>query len=87
MADNGFPKTVEGVVATLVDIYAHQGNSEIVEILESASARFELTGFDNWNDGTSTYALMVEIPVPLFASAEPRLGEIEKGICSKLAAI
>lgn len=87
MAENGFPKAVEDVVATLVDIYRHQGNSEIVEILESASARFELTDFDNWNGGTSTYALMLDIPVPLFASAESKLEEIEKGICSKLAAI
>jgi hypothetical protein len=87
MAENGFPKAVEDVVATLVDIYRHQGNSEIVEILESASARFELTDFDNWNGGTSTYALMLDIPVPLFASAESKLEEIEKGICSKLATI
>ena len=87
MAENGFPKAVEDVVATLMDIYRHQGYSEIVEILESAHARFELTNFDNWNGGTSTYALLLDIPVPLFASIESRLEDIEKGICSKLATI
>ena len=87
MADSGFPKVVEDVVATLVDIYRHQGQSEIVEVLESASARFELTDQDNWNGGTYTYALMLDIPVPLFASVESKLQGIETGICSKLATI
>lgn len=87
MAESGFPKAVEDVVATLVDIYRHQGQSVIVEILESASARFEVVDYDNWNGGTSTYALMLDIPVPLFASVESKLQEIEKGICSKLATI
>jgi len=87
MAESGFPKAVEDVVATLVDIYRHQGHSDIVEILESASARFELTDYDNWNGGTSTYALMLDIPVPLFASVESKLQGIEKGVCSKLATI
>src|ERR1035441_8774043 len=84
MAEVGFPKAVEDVVATLVDIYRHQGQSEIVE---SASARFELTDQDNWNGGTYTYALMLDIPVPLFASVESKLQEFEKGICSKLSTI
>jgi TIR domain len=87
MATDGFPKPVEDVVATLVDIYRHQGQSDIVEILESASARFELTDQDNWNGGTYTYALMLDIPVPLFASVESKLQEVEKGICSKVTTI
>lgn len=87
MAENEFPKAVEDVVATLVDIYRHQGPSEIVDILESASARFELTNIDNWNGGTYTYALMLDIPVPLFANVESKLPTIEEMICSKLATI
>jgi hypothetical protein len=87
MAENEFPKTVEDVVATLVDIYRHQGQSDIVEILESASARFELKDYDNYNGGTSTYALVLDIPVPLFASVESKLQTIEKGIYLKLGMI
>jgi hypothetical protein len=67
--------------------YRHQGMFEIVEVLESSSARFELTDCDNWNGGTYTYALMLDIPVPVFASVESKLQDIEKGICSKLATI
>jgi len=85
MAEGEFPKTVEEVVGTLVDIYRHQGQSDIVEILESASARIEQTHYDNWNGGTYTYALMLDVPVPVFAAQEAKLQEIEKSSSSKLA--
>ena len=82
-----FPKSVEEVVATLADIYRHQRESKIVELLESASARIEQIGYDNWDGGTYTYALMLDVPVSIFASVEPNLKEIEKSISSKLATI
>jgi hypothetical protein len=44
MAESRFPKTAEEVVGTLVDIHRHQGQSDIVELLESASARIEVNG-------------------------------------------
>lgn len=50
MGEEGFPKAVEDIVATLADIYRHQSESDIVELLESASARIEQTGYDNWHD-------------------------------------
>lgn len=87
MAKNGFPKSVEDVVATLSDIYRHQNQLDIVELLESASARIEQTDYDNWNGGTYTYGLMLDIPVAVFASVEPKLTEIEKSISSKLSII
>ncbi len=85
MAESGFPKTVEEVVGTLVDIYRHQGQSDLVELLESASARIEQTDYDNWSGGTYTYALMLDVPIPVFATLEPKLPDFEKNISSKLA--
>ena len=29
--------------------------------------------YDNWNGGTYTWALRLEVPVPLYATLEPRL--------------
>ncbi len=87
MSKSGFPKSVEDVVATLADIYRHQGQSDIVEVLESASARIEETNYDNWNGGTYTYTLMLDIPVSVFSSVESKLEDIEKGISSKLSII
>src|ERR1035441_661106 len=87
MAENGFPKAVEEVVGTLVEIYRHQGQSGVVELLESASARIEMIHSDGWNGGTYTYALMLDVPVPVFATLEAKLPDIEKSISSKLAII
>jgi hypothetical protein len=42
---------------------------------------------DGWNGGTYTYALMLDVPVPVFATLEAKLPDIEKSISSKLAII
>lgn len=53
-------------------------------MLESAHAYFDETNYDNWNGGTYTWALRLEVPVHIFASVEPRLSSIEKEISAKL---
>jgi hypothetical protein len=87
VGESGFPKSVEEVVATLADIYRHQEQHEIVELLEGASARIEQIGYDKWDGGTYTYGLMLDVPVLLFVRVESKLAQVEKGISSKLAAI
>jgi hypothetical protein len=87
MADRQFPKAVEDIIATLADICRHQGQADIVELLESAVPRIELTEHDNWNGGTYIFALILDIPVAVFAKVEPKLQEIEKSILSKLEKI
>lgn len=87
MAEDGFPKSVEDVVATLADIYRHQDELDIVELLETASARIDQTDYDNWNGGTYTYTLKLDVPVPIFAKVEPKLEALEKSIAAKLAVI
>ncbi|MCW5557912.1 MAG: toll/interleukin-1 receptor domain-containing protein [Verrucomicrobiae bacterium] len=85
MAEAGFPRPVAEVVMTLSDIFRHQRKSEITEVLESVHAWFDNTRYDNWNGGTYTWALRLEVPVPIFALVEPRLSEIEKEIREKLS--
>lgn len=87
MPNDGFPKPVSEVVATLADIFRHQGRGEVLELLESAHAHFDETNYDNWNGGTYTWALRLEVPVPLYATLEPRLAAIEKEIGAKLSYI
>ena len=84
MREAGFPKPVVEVVATLADIFRHQRRTEVVELLENAHAWFDNTEYDNWNGGTYTWALRLEVPVPIFASIESQLSKIEKEITEKL---
>ncbi len=83
--ESAIPQLVGEVVATLADIFRHQRQREILELIESAHARFDETNYDNWNGGTSTWALRLEVPVQIFASVEPRLEAIEKEIGGKLS--
>ena len=84
MPEGQFPTPVAEVVATLADLFRHQNRTQLVELLESAQAWFDNTGYDNWNGGTYTYALRLEVPISLFASIEPRLPQVEKEISEKL---
>lgn len=85
MSEATIPQRVSEVVTTLADIFRHQRQREVVELLESADAHFDETNFDNWNGGTYTWALRLKVPVPIFAAVEPRLEAIEKEIGLKLS--
>ena len=85
MPEASFPKSVTEVVTTLADIFRHQHQTEIVELLEKSHAWFDNTGYDNWNGGTYTWALRLEVPVPIFASVEKRLPKIEKEVAEKIS--
>ena len=84
MPDAGFPRPVGDVVSTLAEIFRQQGRAELVEVLQSANASFDQIDYDNWNGGTSTWALRLEVPVSVFASIESRLPNVEKEIEAKL---
>lgn len=87
MPEHVFPMAAEDVVATLAEFFQHQGRSDIVELLDNASAHLEQTDYDNWNGGTYTYGLMLDVPVPIFANVEPNLDEVEKIVSEKLSTI
>jgi hypothetical protein len=86
-ADATFPIPVADVVTTVAALFRHQNQGDVADLLEGATARLEQTDFDNWNGGTYTWALRLEVPVPLFASYESRLPTIEADIVAKLAYI
>lgn len=85
MSDIAYPKPVADVVATLSDICRHQNRPDLVELLENSHAHFNAVDYDNWNGGTTTWALRLEVPTQLFAAAHPRLAAIEKELAEKLS--
>jgi TIR domain len=84
MTQSSYPRPVEHVVATLIEICQHQLQAELVELLSNSHSRFEEIGYDNWNGGTTTWALGLEIPTPMFASVQSRLAEVEKSLLQRL---
>jgi hypothetical protein len=55
-----------------------------VDLLVNSHSRFDDVGYDNWNGGTTTWALGLEVPTALFASVQPRLSEVEKSLLQRL---
>lgn len=84
MPDIVYPKSIADVIATLTDICRYQKRSELIELLENAHAHFDDIGYDNWNGGTTTWELRLEVPTHLYASAESCLPDIEKELADKL---
>jgi hypothetical protein len=79
------PKPVDDVVSTLAELFRHQGRIELAELFQDANVSLDQIDYDNWNGGTYTWALRIELPIPRFASIEPRLNAVEKEIEQKLA--
>jgi hypothetical protein len=85
MSSTGYPKPISEVVATLAEIFRHQGRSEFLELIENAHARFEEINSDDWNGGKTKWALRLEVPVHLFAAVEPQLAMVEHEVLTKLS--
>jgi hypothetical protein len=84
MTASSYPKPVADIVATATDICRHQKRIELVELLENAHAYFDEINYDNWNGGTTTWALRLEVPTHIFAVIHPRLAEAETELLQKL---
>lgn len=80
-----FPVPANEIVEVLTELCRHEKLSEQVELLANSNAQFEEVGYDNWNGGTTSWALRLAIPLPQFAALKPRLTEIEKGLLAKLS--
>jgi len=78
------PNDIEGMLRTLAQIYAMQGQRRQVAILARARPLVEQTNYDNWNGGTYWYSLSLRIPISLYAQIEEDREEIEKDICSRI---
>ena len=78
------PFNVQLIVFTLTQLFHHQNNPDLENILSQSTSRIEESGYDNWNGGTYFYTLYLEVPVELFASIESNLTKHEKAIESKL---
>jgi hypothetical protein len=86
-APTAFPLRTETVVATLTELFRNQGNQVACEVMETAKARIEETGFDNWNGGTYLFTLVLDLPMKAFAHIESDVPKMEKLISEKFTKV
>ena len=84
MSEIAYPRSASEVVVMLSELFVSQGKHELGELLENAVAYIEQTDYDNWNGGSYSWALRLEVPVASFAKIESRLKEIETEIANKI---
>lgn len=87
MNEHEYPIPVRHFVKTLTGICRHQDKGDLVEILENAHARFEEIDYDNWNRGTYTYRLQLDLPVAIFANHQTKIESLEKEILERVGTI
>lgn len=79
-----FEDQAPSIAATAAEIASLRGAKTEATILQRAKASFVQTGHDNWNGGIEIYALMLEVPVNIYAAVEDERERIEKSILRRI---
>jgi hypothetical protein len=82
-----FSDRAKPLVITAAKIARLQGAESEAIILEKADASLIETGYDNWDGGQSFYTLMLEIPIPIYASIDDNREALEKSIHQRVKAL
>jgi hypothetical protein len=82
-----FPQSAEAVVATLTELFRHQGNHLACDVLENAKPRIQETGYDNLDGGQYLFTLFLDLPLKVFAPIEPDVSRMETTIAGKLTSV
>lgn len=73
----------EAVICTLARLFASKGARREVAVLTDADPELVVTNYDNWNGGTTSYALRLHISLNLYLALQDEIGLIEQAICDK----
>lgn len=75
---------LDSFLATTTEMLSADGAFDAADILRSADAHAEQTGYDNWNGGTNIWTLYLRIPAREFARLGSKREAIEGQIDSRL---
>ena len=68
----------------MTSILEAEGLTPAATVLKTADARFEKTGYDNWNGGTDLYTLFLQIDAGSFARLGQARDKLEQQITERL---
>lgn len=81
---SSFEDQASKLAATASEIASLRGADEEASLLKEAKATLVQTGHDNWDGGIDIYALMLEVPVRLYAEVEERREKLEEAILTRV---
>lgn len=78
---------IDPYLATVTDLLAAEGMVEAAELVRTASARLEETGYDNWNGGTTEWTIYLTVPAATYAKLGDKREGIEEQITKRLQTV
>ena len=72
------------ILATVSRILDAEGLTQAATVLKAADARFERTGYDNWNGGTDLYTLFLQVDAASYRRLGPAREDLEQPITERL---
>jgi hypothetical protein len=76
----------EEIIETVHRMLIAAGRHEAASLLQKSRVRFEETGYDNWNGGTYSITLYVQVAPETFVVLGDRRETVEKEIGEPLSA-
>lgn len=71
------------IIATLANLFKREGGGAEFQVLSQGSPVIEITGYDNWNNGTTIYGIYCHVPLELYSNIELEIQAIEQNIKNK----
>lgn len=78
---------LERYLATAEAMLSAEGMVDAAEVLRSARPRIEETGYDNWNGGTTSWTVYLQIEPTAYARVGPKREGLEEQITKRLAPV
>jgi hypothetical protein len=78
-------KDADLLIQNAARLFATEGDAKLVAVLINLETSASQTDYDNWNGGTYTYTIFLDLPQAVFSEIQSELQQIEESIEKKLS--
>ncbi len=71
------------IIATLANLFHREKLAAEFQVLSQGTCTIEISGYDNWDGGTTIYVIYCRVPVELYSNIELEIRGIEQSIINK----
>lgn len=71
------------IIVTLANLFRREKLGPEFQVLSQGKANIEVSGYDNWNGGTTIYGIYCRVPLELYSNIELEIQAIEQSIKNK----
>jgi hypothetical protein len=71
------------IIVTLANLFKRENLVPAFQVISQGNAHIEVSGYDNWNGGTTIYGIYCRVPLELYSNIELEIQAIEQSIKNK----